>query len=420
MRRAFVLLGMVLAGTGHAATLRELLDAAEKQNLDRQISREQREKAAAEVGQGWSALLPSLTAQGSWTHNQYPTEITVAPGAPKLVITPSDQFDGVVRAELPLLDTGRWFRALAAGALGTAADYRDEASRDAIRRQVATTYYGYAAALAVRESAQRSLAVARAQHELQQVREKAGASTTLEVLRARAEYQRNLQTVADTDNLVATTQRALRTLTGIGMDENAVLPADDFSPDGSLEDLEARADELPGVRAADKDAEAAGRLAWASRLAFVPSVSAQFTERFTNATGFSGHDNIYGAGLGLTWRLDGPMVFGTSASASQHSIAELGAERLRVAARDLIHNEWRRLQAAMEKVTAARAQVESAQKAAQVARDRYAVGASTQIDVISAERDLFSAEVNQIQSRTDLASSHVSLRIAAGLPLKVD
>ena len=44
---------------------------------------------------------------------------------------------------------------------------------------------------------------------------------------------------------------------------------------------------------------------------------------------------------------------------------------------------------------------------------------ATQIDVIQAERDLFSAEVNQIQARTELASSRVSLRLSAGLPLQL-
>jgi hypothetical protein len=36
------------------------------------------------------------------------------------------------------------------------------------------------------------------------------------------------------------------------------------------------------------------------------------------------------------------------------------------------------------------------------------------------ERELFSAEVNQIQARTELASSHVALQISSGLPLNVE
>ncbi|HZA51991.1 MAG TPA: TolC family protein, partial [Myxococcaceae bacterium] len=266
----------------------------------------------------------------------------------------------------------------------------------------------------------RSLGVAQAQHQLQQVRERAGAATQLEVTRARAEVQRNLQVLSDAETLVSTTRRSLRTLTGIDVGEEAMLPKDDFSPVGTLEELEARADDLPVVKASEKDAEAASRLATASNLAFVPSVSGLFTERIANAAGLAGHESNYAAGIGLTWRLDGSTIFAPGVLGAQQRIAALGAERQRVAARDQVHTDWRRLQAAMEKVTAAAAQVEAAQKAAQVARDRYDAGAATQLEVIQAERDLFAAEVNQIQSRSELASNHVSLRISAGIPLQLD
>jgi outer membrane protein len=64
--------------------------------------------------------------------------------------------------------------------------------------------------------------------------------------------------------------------------------------------------------------------------------------------------------------------------------------------------------------------MQAAERAAQVARDRYAAGAATQIDVIQAERDLFGAEVSQTQARTELASARVALKISAGLPLQVE
>ena len=114
MRRLFFALALVAAGGAQAVTLGQLLEAAEQGNLDRRISNEQRRKAATDFKAAWTSLFPSLTTQGSWTHNEYKTEIALAPGAPTLVITPSDQFDAVFRLELPLLDTGRWFRAFIA------------------------------------------------------------------------------------------------------------------------------------------------------------------------------------------------------------------------------------------------------------------------------------------------------------------
>src|SRR5207302_10816770 len=130
--------------------------------------------------------------------------------------------------------------------------------------------------------------------------------------------------------------------------------------------------------------------------------------------------SFYTAGVGLVWRLDGPTVYGGNAQSAAAAAARLGAERQRLASRDQIFNDWQRLTTAMEKVTAARAQVESAQRAAEVSRERYSAGAATQIEVIQAERDLFGAEVNHIQARTELASSHVALRISTGMSLNVE
>jgi outer membrane protein TolC len=39
------------------------------------------------------------------------------------------------------------------------------------------------------------------------------------------------------------------------------------------------------------------------------------------------------------------------------------------------------------------------------------------VDVIQAERDVFSAEVAQIQARTELATARAALRLSAGLPV---
>ena len=420
MKRLLLAVALVLAaGSARAVTLKELLAAADEQNVDVAIGVAQRERAAAEFGQAWSALLPSATVQGSWTRNQYPVEVQFGPGEP-VVITREDQLDGMVGFEPPGLVEERGGRAAAAGAAADAAEQREGATRDAIRRQVATTYYGYAAALAVRESAKRTLGVSEEQLRLTQVRAQSGVATELDVLRARAEVERGKQTVADAETLVANTRRALRTLSGLEIDETAALPEDDVSSEGTLEELEAKVGALPAVRAAALDAAAAERLATGANLFLVPQVTANFTERFTNATGFSGNDRSYTAGLGLLWRLDVPAFYGMSALSSQRAAARLAAERQKLLSRDQVHNDWRRLQAAVEKVGAAQAQVEAAARAAKLARDRYELGAATQLDVIQSERDLFSAEVNRIQARTELASSHVAVRISAGLPLALD
>lgn len=411
---------VVVASLGaRAENVQTFLDAAEQGSVDRRISIEQRNRAAAEYRQAWTGLLPSLSASAGWTHNQYNAEITTNPvTGTKAVIIPYDQFDANFRFEVPLIDTGRWFRAMAAGASEEAAALREQVTRDLVRRQVVASYYGYAASLAVRASAKKSATVAVEQLKLMEIRASVGTVTELDLLRAKAEAARTRQVVADTESLVATSRRTLRTLSGQEPPEALPLPEDDVSPEAALAALEARVDQLPAVLAADQDARASGKIAAASKLALVPLVSAQFTERITNATSFTGQAASYNAGINLAWRLDVPTFMGMQVQSANEQTALLAGERARLQARDQIHADWQRLQAALIKIDAARAQVEAAQRATQVAKDRYAAGAATQVDVIQAERDVFGAEVSQIQARTELATARASLRISAALPLE--
>jgi outer membrane protein TolC len=442
---------MLLAGVGHAASLKELVDAADQHNVDKRISSEQRRTAVAVARQSWSALLPYFSAQGTWTHNQYQAvfkqpiqfadclpdpntgKCTVPstqhlvlwqpdssgnPAVASLTIQPFDQFDAVFRFDLPIIDTSRWFRIGSANASEQAAFDREDATRDNVRKQVIGTWYSYAAAIALRESAERSTKVAEEQQRLQEVRANAGAATELELLRARAEVQRNKQLVSDASVTVATTRRSLLTMTGIDPGDEAPLPPDDMRPEPPEKDLEQGVESLPAVLAADQDHIATERNADQAKFALVPVIGAQFTERLSNATGFTGQVSKWNAGAALTWRLDLPTILGINVATSQEQTAKLAAERQRLNSRDQINTDWQRTVAAIQKVEAAKALVEAAARASQVARDRYAAGAATQLDVIQADRDLLQAEVSQIASRTELGSARLSLRISAGQPLE--
>ncbi len=422
MKLALVTAALAASTAAAQGTLAEFLEAADSANVDRRISVEQRNRAAAEHRQAWTALLPSLSAQASWTHNQYEAKASFPDPATgtvrELVIIPGDQFDAVFRVDLPLIDTGRWFRAMAAAKSEESATLRELVTRDLVRRQVVSAYYAYGAALALRDSAKKSAAVAQAQLKLMEIRTGAGASTELELLRAKSEAQRMKQVVTDTGVLVATSRRTLRTLTGLEPPEALALPPDDLSPEAALETLERNVEQLPAVQAADRDAAAAGTMANASRLALVPTVGAQYTQRLTNATGFQGQSAVYNFGVNLQWRLDVPTFMGMQATSAGEQTAALASERARLVARDQLFSDYQRLDAALSKVESARVQAEVATRAAQVARDRYAAGAATQLDVITAERDLFTAEVGQIQARTELGTAHASVRLSAGLPVQ--
>src|SRR5262249_20148245 len=146
------------------------------------------------------------------------------------------------------------FRIGIAKAQEAAAIDREGVTMDAIHRQVVSAWYSYAGALAMRESALRSTKVAEEQERLQEIRANAGAATELELLRARAEVQRNKQVISDTDALIATTRRSLTTLTALDPGPTADLPPDDTRPEAPFAELEKNVETLASVKAADKDA----------------------------------------------------------------------------------------------------------------------------------------------------------------------
>ena len=323
----------VVAMPSLAQPLSDFLTAAERANLDARTGAQARERAEAEFAQAWGGLLPSLTASGGWTHNQYDAVQDFPTGATTtktVTIVPKDQLDAQLKVEVPLLDLSRWLKTAAASSSAQAADRREGSTREQVRRQVVTGFYAYLGARAVLESAQRSLALSQAQ----------------------------------------------------------------------------------------VDVTAASRTSVAAGLALVPTVNAQFTQRFTNATGFQGQAALYNAGLTFNWRLDVPAVAGMRALRAGQETALIAAERARRAAADQLHGDWHKTRAALKKVAAARAQVTAARRASSLAHERNLAGVATQLDVIQSERDLFTAEVSDIQARAELASARALLALSSGEPLE--
>ncbi|MBK7865469.1 MAG: TolC family protein [Archangiaceae bacterium] len=404
-----------------AQTLGDFLDSASRRNVDRQLAAEETARAEAEWSQAWSGLLPSLSANGGWTHNQYEAIVTLPTGpttSQTVTIIPKDQLDAQLKVEVPLIDPARWLQASAARASSRAVAARELATRDAVARQVVVAYYRLVSARAVQESARRSLALAQAQVELIQSRQKAGVASELDVARAVAEVARNEQLVADAEVLADTSARALETLSGRTPGEVPPLAVDDLRPAPPVRELEQGLAGLPQLEAAHGEQLAAERTQTAAALTLVPTVNAQFTQRFTNATGFQGQPALYNTGVTFNWRLDAPAAFALKARSTAAHTAALQVEKARQQAADQLYSDWLGVRAAVKKVAAAQAQVTAARQATGLAHDRSGAGVATQLDVIQAERDLFSAEVNDIQARTELASARAALRLSAGQPLE--
>lgn len=414
----------ILAAAGPASALQPLQDflsSARSKGLENKEANAATAQREAEADQAWGRVLPAITARGTYTHNDPEVAICQKPtgctDAEKIVITKGDQLDSSVSLEVPLVDVAGWSRVAAARSTAKAAALRAQATAQDTDRALAQRYFQAIAAHALLDAANRAVLAAEAAQKVAVLREGAGTTSSLETDRAAAEVARSTQSVADAELLRVVSRRALESTSGLKPSDGAPALADDLKDEAALDTWEKDAKDTPAVRAAQLEKEAAESSATAAWAALLPTVSATATERATNATGFSGKIFSSAIGLTATWRLDLVGIRGVAAQGAATEASAIRKERAERDAKDKVFEAYQQVVAQIAKSKAARAQVKAAAHAAEVAQDRYAQGAGTQLDVIQADRDAFQAEVARIQADADLAFARVSLRLAAGRPL---
>ena len=382
---------------------------------------EARANLAQEEAQADSTLgrvLPGISARGSYTRNQYSSSIDIAPPgqAPQpITVVPSDQWDGSATLRVPLIDLAGFQRVSAAKTSAQASAHQLEATRLQVEGQAVQDYYQVVANLALVAASSAALDVSRESFRLAQARYQAGSAAALEVDRARADVEQQVQQLAAAGLQVALTARALESASGVEPDLSSVVRlSDDLHPEGNLDAFEGGLSRLPAVAAATASTNAAEKQADAQRLALAPSVAGSFTERGTNAPGFTGHEWSYQAAVTATWSFDLTNIADIRSQEAAVDAARARELRTVLSSRDSIHREWNTIVAGIARSRSARAGLEAARHAAAQARERYRAGTITQLDLLQAQRDAFNAEVSRIQSDADLVNARAQLRLSTG------
>ncbi len=211
---------------------------------------QQQAEALASLGR----VLPATTARGVYTRNEFEAKLGGAsvPGLPSsaLVIQPADQLDAYFQVDLPLIDAAGWARAAAARANARAARSSAAATVLDVEKQVARNYYQLVGAAALRAAAERTLQAARQNLDLTRERHAGGVAMELDVHRAAAEVERARQSISDAELTFELSRRALRTLSGVAVEGEVSVMADDLHEEAPLESWEGRPIEaIPSVAA---------------------------------------------------------------------------------------------------------------------------------------------------------------------------
>jgi outer membrane protein TolC len=415
---------LALAGLAAAVPARalqppeEFLRAARTGNVDSAEARAARRQARAQASSTLGVALPRLSLRGTYTQNEHATRLATPDGG-SVTLTPRDHLDGSAVLDVPLVDLSSFARIAAARTQASAAAHAEASTALDVEGLVSQEYYQLVANLALVEAAQRALDVARASLRIAEQRHEAGAVALLDVERARAEVERQVQQLAAADLQVALGARALQSMTGLSpeLEGEVVALADDLRPEPPLESFTPPDGELPAVAAAVQGRVASEQLARARKLALVPSLGASIAERATSAEGLAGRTATWQAVVALTWSLDLTTLADVRVQEAAADGARAREQRARLAAHDAIHGAWEAVRTNVARSRSARVQAQVSAHAAELALTRYEVGEATQLDLLQAQRDAFAAEVSRIQADADLVNSRAQLRVAAGQSL---
>jgi outer membrane protein TolC len=399
--------------------LEAFVAAARERNPDALEARANLAQQSAQADVALGSRLPGISARGTYTRNQYQSQITLPaqitlPGSSTTTLVPFNQWDGSATLTVPLVDLAGFRRVEAANTNVEAATQQLAATRLQVESQTAQDYFQLVADRALIAAAENALEVSRESLRLADARRQAGTATGLDVDRARADVENQVQQLASARLQTSLAARALESTTGIAPDTSAVELVDDLHSEPDLAAFEAGVGQVPSVAAAAGAFSAARQTADAQKLSLLPSLAGSFAERATSAPGFVGHDWTYQAAITASWTFDLTSLANIRSQNAAADAAGARELRARLLARDGVHRQWNTVVAGIARSRSARVGREAAAHAADLARKSYQAGTVTQLELLQALRDSFSAEVARIQADADLVNARAQLRLAAG------
>ncbi|WP_374045684.1 efflux transporter outer membrane subunit [Massilia sp. YIM B04103] len=405
------------------ARLQQLIAAALDNNRDLRVAVLRMEEARAAYDIQWADRLPNLNVGLSETRGKTPASVSN-----NGQITRNHRYDANLAIPAFELDFFGRVKSLSDAALASylATDEARQSAQIGIVAEVAKAYFTERAFAEQYALAQRTYEARKRTFDLTQQRVDVGASSRLD-LRA----NETLMETARASALALARQRAqaanaLTLLVGQGVSADGAMASDaqidamSALPAGLPSDLLAR---RPDIRAAEQRLQAANANIGAARAAFFPRVS--LTAAIGSASpSFSG---LFDGGTG-SWSFVPQLTLPIFDAGRNKANLNLSAVRKNIAVADYeksIQIAFREVADALaartylgEQVAAQRAIQEAQSERLRLLQLRFENGVASSLDVLDAQRELFSAEQSLVQARLLRATSAVDLYRALGGGLK--
>jgi outer membrane protein len=439
---AIAVLALAAAGVAPAHAQAPAADSLRPISLDEAVRLAQRNAPAAVQARGqvrtsnsgvrsaYGAFLPdfyiTLGQSESRGRRQGPQGTLVDYVAPR-------SYSTGFNSSLTLFEGGRFAELSRSRAEVGAAEANEVAQHFEIALHVKREYYSVLAARESEAAARAQLEQAEQQLRAASARVRAGAATMSDSLRSVIQVGNARLALITARNNVRDASAALTRLVGSSVTVTA-RPADTLDLPAAPGAREAGVDSVtllqlaeqgPGVRQAEAQFRAARAGVRAARASYLPTVDLSYSRRG------SGFDPYYGVGGGSlayanTWSLGLSLpVFNNFAREDQivranvqEDVAEAQLRDARLLARQNLIQQLGALRTAEERVRIQQASVEAAQEDLRVQQQRYNLGASTLLDLLTSQTTLNAARAALIQARQDyrVARAQIEAIIGRDLP----
>ncbi len=339
-----------------------------------------------------------------------------------------------LNSSLDLFDGGRRLYELRrARAQLDAADVSAIATRYDIALQVKQQYYAVLAARESESAARAQLQEAEAQLQASIARVGAGAATKSDSLRSIIQVGNARLAILTAENSLRVANAALTRLVGSDVtvtaepSDTASVPDEAALPD--ITTLERMAAAGPAVLQAEANVVAAQAGRRATRTQYFPTLSMTYSYGLNAASQTFGGGNLVLFGeqaanqQTFNFNLSFPLFNGFNREAQQVTAgvsfdnAQAQARDALLASRQNLTQQLNALQAAAARVQVQLASIEAAEEDLRVQQQRYELGASTSLDLLTSQTQLNAARIALIQARLDARVAKAQLEALLGQDL---
>ncbi len=406
-------------------TLQQAIELATANSPSAVSAEGQVRTANASVTSAYAAFIPSL----SWSMSQgQRTGLTQNPNGTLVNIVKPWTFSTGLSSRLTIFQGGRRFAQIrTAKASVRSAEANEVAQRFSIALNVKTQYYNILAAEESESAARAQLQQAEEQLKVSVAKVAAGAATRSDSLRSGIQVSnarlallnaQNNKKVASAEltRLVGTSY--LVTATASDTLDQTLTPVDSTM-------LAQLAAEGPSIRSAEASLATAKASKTASFSSYLPSISMSYSRSGTGDDkyyGIGGGSLSYGKSLSLSLSYD---LFDNWTRESQTVSADVQVRNAQVSLRDArmaaqqnVVQYVANLQTLEEEIRIQQQSIAAAEEDLRVQQQRYAVGASTLLDVLTSQTALNQARVQLIQYRLNFRTTKAQIEQLIGRDLE--